>query len=69
MTHRLDMDDELAGALGASLDLAVRHIGLSLGQNGTASLDEAIRRLDAIKRIHDSITEVPDDGDVQHLDK
>lgn len=66
--HRLDMDDELAGALAATLDTASRHIGLILNQGGAAALDDSIRRLDAIKRIHASITEVSD-GDVQHLDQ
>ena len=66
--HRLDMDNELAGALGASLDLAVRHIGLSVNQAGAASLDDAIRRLNAIRRLTSAIKEISDD-DVQHPDQ
>lgn len=69
MTHRLDMDDELAGALGASLDLAIRHIGLSLNQNGAATLQDAVRHLSAIERIRNSVQEVSDDDDVQRNDQ
>jgi len=66
--HRLDMDDELAGALASALDLAVRHIGLSLNQAGADFMGDAARRLDAIQRITAAIQEVSDDQ-VQHLDQ